>query len=178
MIPRARSLSRKQTAAATGPASRVSQPSGAPERHSAGELLEAGDAAGRDRLDRAGRDEVDADPARSEVAREVARDALERRLGDAHPVVHRPGDGGVEVEADDRAAALAGLQQRRERGGERLQRERAGLEGRDRAARGRVEEAAAESVRGREGDRMQHAVEAAPARAQLLGDALEVFGRR
>src|SRR6202034_581355 len=34
VIPRARSLSRKQTAAATGEASRVSQPSGAPARQS------------------------------------------------------------------------------------------------------------------------------------------------
>ena len=92
MIPRARSLSRKQTAAATGdgvarvPAERRAR---APEPR---ELVEAGDAAGGDRLDRPGRDEVDAHAARPEVAREVARDALERRLGDAHPVVDRPGD--------------------------------------------------------------------------------------
>ena len=107
MIPRARSLSRKHTVAATGAASRVSQPSGAPARHSPASVLEAGDAAGGDRLDRAGGDEVDADPARAEVAREVARDALERRLRDAHPVIYRPGDAGVEVEAHDRAAVLA-----------------------------------------------------------------------
>ena len=45
-------------------------------------------------------------PCGPEVAGQVARDRLERRLGDAHPVVDRPGDGRVEVEPDDRAAAV------------------------------------------------------------------------
>ena len=88
----------------SGPAtmlgSSMSQPSGAvlPER---GELLEAGNAARGDCAERAGADEVHADALGPEVVREVARDRLERRLGDAHPVVDRPGDRGVEVEADD-----------------------------------------------------------------------------
>ena len=42
-------------------------------------------------------------PRGPEVARQVARDRLERRLRDAHPVVGRPGDRGVEVEPDDAA---------------------------------------------------------------------------
>ena len=51
-----------------------------------------GDAAGGERLDRAGGDEVDAHAVRAEVAGEVARDRLERGLRDAHPVVGRPRD--------------------------------------------------------------------------------------
>jgi hypothetical protein len=145
----------------------------APERR---ELVEAGNAAGGDRLDRARRDEVDTDPARAEVAREVARHALERRLRHPHPVIDRPGHAGVEVEPDDRTAALRGGQQRRQRGGERLQREGARLERGDRAARRRVEKAAAEGVRRRERDRVQHSVQRAPARAELRRDSAP--GRR
>ena len=44
-------------------------------------------------------------PVGAEVAGEVPRGRLERGLRDAHPVVHRPGLGRVEVEADDRPAA-------------------------------------------------------------------------
>ena len=96
-----------------------------------GELVEARDALGGDRLQRAGRDEVDADAVRADVAREVARDGLQRRLADAHPVVDRPGDRRVEVEADDGAAGLA--EQRQQVGRQRLEREGARLERRQRA---------------------------------------------
>ena len=126
------------------------------------ELLEAGDPARRDRAQRAGRNQVHADPARTEVARQVASGRLERRLGDAHPVVHGPRDRRVEVHADDARSLLR--VQVGERGAQRLERERARLERRDRAVGGRVQEATAERVLGRERDRVQHAVDAAPAR--------------
>ena len=85
---------------------------------------------GGDRLERAGRDEVDADAVRADVARQVARDRLECRLADAHPVVDRPGDRRVEVEPDDGAAASASsgsrpAVERLEREGARLERRRA-----------------------------------------------------
>ena len=77
-----------------------------------GEVAEARDAARGQRPERAGGDEVHAHAARPEVARQVARRRLERRLGHAHPVVDRPGDRGVEVEPDD-ARALLGVAGRR-----------------------------------------------------------------
>ena len=60
--------------------------------------------------------------------------------------------------------------------GQRLQRERRRLERGDRALRRRVEEVAAERVLGREGDRVQDAVDAAPALAQVVRDGLDVLG--
>ena len=71
-----------------------------------GEIAEPGDAARGERAERAGGHQVHAHAARAEVARQVARGGLQRRLGHAHPVVDRPGDGGVEVEPDDRRALL------------------------------------------------------------------------
>ena len=139
-----------------------------------GELGEPGDAAGGDRAERPGADEVHAHAARAEVAREVARGRLERGLGHAHPVVDRPGDRGVEVHPDD-ARALLGVEVG-EGDGERLERERARLERGDRALGRRGQELAAERVLGREGDRVQHAVDAAPAVGQVGGDRLEVLG--
>ena len=68
------------------------------------ELLEAGDALGGHRAQRAGRDQVDPDALRAQVPGQVAGGRLQAGLGHAHPVVDGPGDGGVEVEADDRAA--------------------------------------------------------------------------
>ena len=68
------------------------------------EVLEAGDRLGGQRLERAGGDQVAADALGAEVAGEVARGGLQGRLGHAHPVVRRPGDGGVEGQPDDRAA--------------------------------------------------------------------------
>src|SRR4051794_25298860 len=53
------------------------------------ELLETRYAAGRDRADGAGGDEVHAYALGPEVACEVARGRLERGLRDAHPVVDR-----------------------------------------------------------------------------------------
>ena len=93
---------------------------------------------GGKRLDGAGGDEVDADPARAELAREVARDGLQRGLGDAHPVIGRPGHAGVEVEPDDAGAVGRGVEQRQQPGDERLQRERARLVGGRRRSRSGV----------------------------------------
>ena len=138
------------------------------------ELLEAGDPAGRDGAQRTGRNQVHADPARTEVARQVAGGRLERRLGDAHPVVHGPRDRRVEVHADD-ARSLLRIQVG-ERGAQRLQRERARLKRRDRAVGGRLQEATAERVLGRERDRVQEPVDATPAGLQLLRDRGEVLG--
>ena len=74
-----------------------------------GELVEAGDPAGGGGRNRAGRDQVDAYATRPELAGQVPGDGFEARLGDAHPVVGRPGDRGIEVEADDACAGAGPL---------------------------------------------------------------------
>src|SRR3954453_4717759 len=84
-----------------------------------GKVAEAWDAARGERPERAGGNQVHAHLARAEVAREVARGSLQRGLGDAHPVVDRPGHGRVEVQPDDRRALLR--IQVRQADGERLQ---------------------------------------------------------
>ena len=96
--------SRKRQASATGEGSRGSQPSGAWRSQICARPLEALDVRGRHGPQRAGGDEVGAHAARPEVAGQVAVDRLERGLGDARPVVGRPRDAGVEVEADDAGA--------------------------------------------------------------------------
>ena len=112
-------------------------------------------------------------PVRPEVARQIARDRLERRLGDAHPVVDRPRHGGVEVESDD---ARAAGHQRCERTGQRLEREGAGLERLRRRLRRRGHEATAERVLGRERDRVQRTVNPAPGALERLRQRGEVLG--
>ena len=69
-----------------GPASSVSQASGACASQPRRAARSRGSRRPR-RLDRARGDEVRADAARAEVAREVAVDGLQRGLRDAHPVV-------------------------------------------------------------------------------------------
>ena len=174
VIARAASLSRKLIAPPPAPGPRRPSGSGAWLLPRGREVAEARDAARGERRQRAGGHEVHAHAARAEVAREVARGRLQRGLGDAHPVVDRPGDLGVEVEPDDRRALLR--EEVGEPDGQRLQRERRGLERGDRALDRRVEEVAAERVLGREGDRVQDAVDAAPALAQIRGDGLDVLG--
>ena len=137
----------------------------APAAARARRALEAGDATRGDGAERAGTDQVDPDPLGPEVARKIAGDRLERRLGDAHPVIDRPGDGRVEVEPDD---ARAAGHQRGQRGGDRLQREGARLEGVHRALSWSGHELAPERVLGRERDRVQDAVDP-PQRALQLG---------
>ena len=139
------------------------------------EQLEAGDRACCDRLDRSGRDEVGADAAGAEIARQVAVDGLQGGLRDAHPVICRPGDGRVEVQADDRRV-LALLQQRQHRGRETLHRVRARRERDLRGLGGRAEEIAAERVAGGERDRVQDAVQRTPARLEIRRDGRELVG--
>ena len=61
------------------------------------DLAEARDARGRERLDRPGRDPVDADALRPEARGEVAHRGLEARLGEPHRVVVRHDALGAEV---------------------------------------------------------------------------------
>ena len=88
VMPLARSDSRN---AATLPTSSVVtlRRSGAFFSHEALDLREAADAGGRERLDRSGRDAVDADALGTEAGREIADVRLEARLGEAHHVVVR-----------------------------------------------------------------------------------------
>ena len=139
-----------------------------------GERLEPRDPLAGDRPQGAGGQGVDADPVRSEVAREVPRDRLERGLGHAHPVVDRPRDPGVEIERDDRAPVLLHVGEHPRR--DRLQREGARLDrGRDALPRG-VQEVPAERVLRRERDRVQEPVEPSPPGPDLGRDRLDVRG--
>ena len=139
------------------------------------EAVEALDVRGRHGLQRAGGDEVRAHAPGAEVAREVTIDRLQRCLGDAGPVVGRPRHAGVEVQADD-AGRLAALEQRQHGGRQGLQRERARLEGGDRRGARGLQEPPAQRIGGDEGDRVQQAVEAAPALVERPGDGLELVG--
>ncbi len=141
-----------------------------------GEPVEARDAARRERLERARGDEVHPDAARADIARDVAGHALERGLGHPHPVVDGPGERRVEVEPDDRRM-LALLEEREQRARERLEREGARRERLLRARDGRLHEAAAERVGRGEGDRVQHAVERAPALSDLECERFKVLRR-
>ena len=140
-------------------------------RPGGGEPLKAGDPGGGGRRERSGGDQVDAHAAGAEVAGQIARDGLQGRLGDAHPVVRGPGDRGVEVEADDagasRTRAVGGAHQRFERPGERLQRVGAGLERGARARARGADEVAAESIGRRVRDRVHRPVDVAPTVAEL-----------
>ena len=162
VIARASGESRNRQASATGVGSARSQPSGAwrsqiSARPSKPSMLEAATVCSGPAATR-----LERTPARAEVARQVAVDRLQRRLGDAGPVVGRPRHAGVEVQADD-ARRLAALEQRQQRRRQRLHRERARLEGGDRRGARGAQELAAERVGGDEGDGVQHAVEAPPA---------------
>ena len=90
------------------------------------ELREARDRLGGHRLDRAGGDEVRPDAPGPDLLGEIPGHALQRRLGDTHPVVGRPGLLVVEVEPDERSARA---HQRQERVGERLERVRRDVHG-------------------------------------------------
>ena len=69
------------------------------------DVAEVADAGRRQRLDRPGRDRVDADVLAAEIGGEIAHRGFERRLGDAHHVVVRhPFLGAVIGEREQRAA--------------------------------------------------------------------------
>ena len=95
---------------------------------------------GREGAERTRGDQVHAHAVRAQVAREVATGGLERSLGHAHPVVRRPGHGGVEVHGHDRAARVAFLEQREQARRQRLERVGARGERRAGALGRRVEE--------------------------------------
>ena len=132
---------------------------------SAGELVEARDAAGGERLDRARRDEVDADRAARGRARDSARRSRAppwRRPSSRMPARRR----GVEVEPDDRAAAASpsprpAAAERRAAPSARTRSSGTPCRALGAGCRG----SAAERVGRGERDRVQHPVERAPARA-------------
>ena len=135
------------------------------------ELLEAGDALRRHRLHGTGGDEIAADALRAQVFGQIAADALERALGDTHPVVRRPGDGVVEVEPDERAAVG---HQWHKRFRERLQRIGADVQ-RDRYVFPLwCHEIVAETRLWCEANTVQHAVDATPLLLQRLAHAHQV----
>ena len=107
MVMGSRSDRRARQARATTSVSRTSQPRGARSAQVSSKAAKPGDRLGRHGLDRPGGHQVDPDPVGPEVPGQVAGERLERRLGHAHPVVDRPGHGGVEVEADHRGAGPA-----------------------------------------------------------------------
>ena len=172
MIARARSDSRKR------PRRRRARVLGVPaERRllapAVGEVVEAGDAARGDRLQRAGRDEVDADAVRAEVARQVAarpppappwrrpssrRPARRPCASKSSPTIAPRVLSGVSASARSRSENARHVERRL------------------RALGRGAEEVAAERVGGREGDRVQRAVDAAPARVELRGERVEVLG--
>ena len=104
----------------------------------------------------------------AEVAGDVAVDGFQCGLADAHPVVDRPGTGRIEVQADERPARLR--RQVGEDASERGVGEGAGLEGEVDPVGARGEEVARKRVAGREGDRVECAVEASPGVADVIGE--------
>ncbi len=77
------------------------------------DVAEVADAGRRQRLDRPGRDGVDADVLAAEVGGEIAHRRFQRRLGDAHDVVVRhPFLGAVIGERQQRAAVAASASRR------------------------------------------------------------------
>src|SRR5438132_5912469 len=137
------------------------------------EALESRDPFCRHRLQGPSRQRVHANVVLAEVPSEVARDRFERGFAHAHPVVEGPRLGGiVEVERDDTAALR---HQRAERLGHRLERIGAGLERGLHTLPWGGHEIAAKRVGGGEGDRVDEAVEAAPALLQRAGQRAEVL---
>ena len=175
VIARAASESRKLIVSATGAGSSTSQPQRRLALPRVGEVAEARDAARGERAERAGGHEVHAHAARAEVAREVARrwppappwPRPSSRRPARRPARRSPGRRSPRPPpgtgpAAPTASAFSENARRLERG--------------DRALRRRVEEVAAERVLGREGDRVQDAVDAPPALAQVRRDRLDVLG--
>src|SRR5690606_6066471 len=125
------------------------------------EQREPRDRLGGHRLDRPGGDEVEPDLLRPELARQVAVHALQRRLGDTHPVVGGPRLAVVEVETDERPALA---HQGYEGIGELLQRVRRHVHRDGYVVPRRGAEGVAEGPRGSEPGPWQAAAETAPRR--------------
>lgn len=133
---------------------------------------EAGDACRGAGVQWAGGDEVGADALGSEVAGQVAVDRFECGFADPHPVVDRPGRGGVEVEPDQRAAGRRGeLADDAGQGGVGVG---AGVEGGADLLVGRGEEVSAQGVAGGEADRVQRPVDVGPVVADVVGEVSQI----
>ncbi len=122
-----------------------------------------------------GRHQVDPDAVGPEVARQVARQRLERRLGHAHPVVGGPGHAGVEVEAHHRRSA-GGDEQRPEGADEGLQRVGGDLQGDGDVVPPGAQDVAPQAVRGGEADGVEQTVEPSPPLAQIGRRRVELIG--
>ncbi len=130
------------------------------------DLRETLDAGGRQRLDRAGGNAIDADASRTEARCEVAHAGLEARLGESHCVVARHSALGAEV-GQCQQGPVAALHQRQRRLGERRK-----AVGRDvvrnakSLARQPIDEVAGDRFARREADRVHQSVERRPALLQ------------
>ena len=150
----------------------MSQPSGACARHSSASCSKPGIPRAATVPSGPAETRLTRMPLGPEVAGQVARDGLERRLGDAHPVVDRPRDGWRRSRARRRSApgAISGASAAASAFNENALVWNACM----RALGRRGHELAAERVLGRERDRVQHAVDAAPALSQVVGQRVEV----
>ena len=156
----ARSLISRQHISPTGVASCRSQPRGARSSQRPAIRSKPGALAGHG-PDRAGRDGVDPDLIVPEVAREVSGHGLEPSLRNTHPIVDRPGEATVEIEAHH-AGALGRLHRLQQAHRQRLERKGRCLEARRHALPGRVQEVAAERVIRHEADRVDEPIQAFP----------------
>jgi len=122
-------------------------------------LSEIANPARSQRLDRSGRDCVDANVLHSEIVGEIANATFKRRLGHAHHVVMRDNTGGSVIGESNDTAALG--HQRRSRPRDRNQRVTANVMGDAEAFAAGIGEAALEVLHGRVGDAVDDAVELA-----------------
>uniref|UniRef100_A0A182MQ53 Uncharacterized protein n=1 Tax=Anopheles culicifacies TaxID=139723 RepID=A0A182MQ53_9DIPT len=136
------------------------------------------DAAGGQRLDRAGRDAVGADAARAQRGGQVAHAGFERGLGQAHGVVVGHHAFGAQVGQRQHRAVAAFHQRQRGlgHGGETVGRDVVGDA--EAFARQAVQEVAGDGFARSETDRVHQAVQAVPALGQVGegGFDLAVFG--
>ena len=139
------------------------------------DLREAADAGRRERLDRPGRNAVDADALGTEAGREVADVRFEARLGETHHVVVRQRAQRAEVR-ERQQRAVSPLHQRPRALGERREAVRAHVvRHRERRARHAVQEIAGERLARRERDRVQQpssAPHSALERSEQRGDVV------
>ena len=145
---------------------------GRPRSRRAGRSPGCRPAAGVD--DRAGGHQVHADARAAEVARQVAANGLERRLGHPHPVVDRPGHRGVEGRGPPGSppSGISGASADASALNEKALVRKASA-----ADSGGVSRKSPPSAsRGREGDRVERAVDRAPARLELAGSAAKSLG--
>ena len=126
-----------------------------------------------DGRERSGGDHVAADAVRPQVAGQIARGALQRGLGHAHPVVGGPGLPGVEGQAHHRAPAGHQRTAGHRQAGQRVRRDV------DRGLHiiggGGQEFASQRGLRVGEGDRVDDAVQVVDVLADLIGQTGQVL---